>query len=239
MFTRSQKPEKISDKLQTIDPKGAPARPTASAAPPGDAAAQPPAQSTAKSTAATAAAPNVTSQSSAPAAAEMPDLPPEELKRRSAAIKLVSAAFGQVVSVLMRAPHYKHYSLADLEWMVVPPLVTSQFSIVEAQSRKNGMSAPVCVVLWANVSAEVDARLSASPGEQIRLKPNEWRSGDILWVIDAIGDARAVTAVLKRLRENEWQGRAVKIRTRTKEGKAVVRVLEAKPLVAAGTPPAS
>jgi hemolysin-activating ACP:hemolysin acyltransferase len=221
MFTRSKKPEKISDKLQQIDPKGAAVRPTASAAPPtsSGAAMQP------------SAKPQTAAQ-----ADQAPDLAPEELKRRAAAIKLVSAAFGQVVSVLMRAPHYKHYSLADLEWMVVPPLVTSQFSIVEAQSRKNGMSAPVCVVFWANVSAEVDARLSASPGEPIRLKPNEWRSGDILWVIDAIGDARAVTAVLKRLRENEWKGRAVKIRTRTKDGKAVVRVLDAAPAKAEAPP---
>lgn len=238
MFTRSQKPEKISDKLQTIDPKGAPARPTASAAAPVDAAAPAPAQPAAATSASGAGASGAAGQTTGPTAAEMPDLPPEELKRRAAAIKLVSAAFGQVVSVLMRAPHYKHYSLADLEWMVVPPLVTSQFSIVEAQSRKNGMSAPVCVVLWANVSAEVDARLSASPGEPIRLKPNEWRSGDVLWVIDAIGDARAVTAVLKRLRENEWQGRAVKIRTRTKEGNAVVRVLEARPPAAGPAPTA-
>jgi len=221
MFTRSKKPEKISDKLQQIDPKGAAVRPTASAAPPtsSGAAMQP------------SAKPQTAAQ-----ADQAPDLAPEELKRRAAAIKLVSAAFGQVVSVLMRAPHYKHYSLADLEWMVVPPLVTSQFSIVEAQSRKNGMSAPVCVVFWANVSAEVDARLSASPGEPIRLKPNEWRSGDILWVIDAIGDARAVTAVLKRIRENEWKGRAVKIRTRTKDGKAVVRVLDAAPAKAEAPP---
>lgn len=222
MFTRSKKPEKISDKLQQIDPRGAAARPTASAAPP-------PASEAAEQ-------PNAKPQSAA-VADQAPDLAPEELKRRAAAIKLVSAAFGQVVSVLMRAPHYKHYSLADLEWMVVPPLVTSQFSIVEAQSRKNGMSAPVCVVFWANVSAEVDARLSASPGEPIRLKPNEWRSGDILWVIDAIGDARAVTAVLKRLRENEWKGRAVKIRTRTKDGNAVVRVLDPAP--AKAEPPAA
>jgi len=224
MFTRSKKPDKIGDKLQMIDPKAA-ARPTASAAPPPAAASQ--------AAAASAPVSPASQNKEAP-----PDLPADELKRRAAAIKLVSAAFGQVVSVLMRAPHYKHYSLADLEWMVVPPLVTSQFSIVEAQSRKNGMSAPVCVVFWANVSAEVDARLSASPGEPIRLKPNEWRSGDILWVIDAIGDARAVTAVLKRLRENEWKARAVKIRTRTKEGKAVVRVLNPAPAAPAEPPPA-
>ena len=154
------------------------------------------------------------------------DLSPDELKRRAAATKLVSAAFGQVVSVLMRAPHYKHYSLADLEWMVVPAIVTSQFSIVEAQSRKNGLSAPVCVVLWAHVSDEVDQRLSSTPGEPIRLKPHEWRSGEKLWVIDAIGDARAVGAVINRLRANEWKGKAVRMRTRGADGKPVVRDLE-------------
>ncbi len=211
MFGRSKKSDRLGDKIKPLE-----------------ATASPPAANAAN---AAAPAPRPTASASPPAAtsppggASQPDLAPEELKRRAAAIKLVSAAFGQVVSVLMRAPHYKHYSLADLEWMVVPAMVTGQFSIVEAQSRKNGLSAPVCVVLWASVSHDVDQRLSSAPGEPIRLKPNEWRSGDVLWVIDAIGDARAVTAVLKRLRENEWQGRTVKLRTRGKDGKAMIREL--------------
>jgi len=32
----------------------------------------------------------------------------------------------------MRAPHYKTYSLADLEWLVPPPLLTGPFAVVTA-----------------------------------------------------------------------------------------------------------
>jgi hemolysin-activating ACP:hemolysin acyltransferase len=68
----------------------------------------------------------------------------------------MSAAFGDAATVLMRSPHYKHYSLADLEWLVLPAIATGQFSLADARHRQIGLSAPVAVVLWASVSAEVD-----------------------------------------------------------------------------------
>ena len=32
----------------------------------------------------------------------------------------ISATFARIVSVLMRSPQYKHYTLGDLEWLDVP-----------------------------------------------------------------------------------------------------------------------
>lgn len=173
------------------------------------------------------AAPTPEASPSAPQPGEPIALSPEQLQQRAGAAKLAAAAFGEVVSVLMRSAQYKHFALTDLEWLVVPAVMTGQFSLAEAQSKTSGFTAPVGLVLWASVSAETDQRLAAEPGRQIRLRPDEWRSGDILWVVDAIGERRVVGAMLKRLRERQWQGRAVKIRTRGPDGKPEVKVLEA------------
>ena len=54
-------------------------------------------------------------------------------------------AFAQTVALLMHSPHYKHYTLADLEWLVIPPLVTGQFSVAEAKLKDSGVPVPVAV----------------------------------------------------------------------------------------------
>lgn len=143
----------------------------------------------------------------------------EEVQRRAAIAIRQSLAFAQIVSVLMRSPHYKHYSLADLEWLVLPPLLTGQFSIAEAGDQKSDLKVPVAVALWANVSAEVDKRLSANLSDPIRLRPDEWRSGEIAWLVDAVGDARVVSPFLKQLSETVFKAREVKVRSKGPDGR--------------------
>src|SRR5215470_6954575 len=138
-----------------------------------------------------------------------------------------SVAFAQIVSVLMRSPRYRHYTLGDLEWLVVPALATGQWRVVGAQSKQNGVSIPVAVALWAMVSAEVDKKLSENLHVPIRLRPDEWKSGDILWLVDAVGDPRAVPQVLKQLLETSFKGREAKVRAAGEDGKITVRRLGA------------
>lgn len=78
------------------------------------------------------------------------------------AAKRITKAFGKVVGVLMRSPQHKQSKLADLERMVVPAIMTGQFTLAEARSKSDGTTAPVGFVSWARVSADVDARLAAS-----------------------------------------------------------------------------
>ena len=106
-------------------------------------------------------------------------LSPEEAQRRAAATMRLSQRFAQVVTVLMRSPLHKHFSLADLEWLVVPPLLTGQCCVAEAKA-PDGSGTPIAVVLWASVSPEVDKRLSENLNTSVRLRPNEWKSGDTL-----------------------------------------------------------
>ncbi len=160
-------------------------------------------------------------------------LPEDELKKRFAAWQRLSMAFGQIVSVLMRSPAHKHLSLADLEWAVAPAVVTGQFSLAEAQSKTNGIVAPVAVVMWGLLSDDIDQRFTAAPDAPVRLSLPEWRSGKNLWIMEAIGEQRFVGQLLDRLVHNEWKGQLPKMRSRDAEGKPIVAILRPKPEAAA------
>lgn len=149
----------------------------------------------------------------------------EEAQRRTAIAVRQSLAFAQIISVLMRSPIYKHYTLADLEWLVLPPLLTGQFSLAEVKAQTEGPTVAVAIALWASVSEEVDRRLCENLSAPIRLRPDEWRSGDILWLVDAVGDERVVRHFLTRLAETTFKGHSVKYRRIGLTGKAEIEHL--------------
>ena len=169
-----------------------------------------------------------TGRQPAPRAQAAPPLAPEEAKRRALVAKHFAAAFGETVAILMHAPEYKKFSLEDLEWLVVPAVTTGQFSVTTAQSKASGSTTPVGVILWASVSPEVDRRLSKSPGLPIKLAPQEWKSGDILWVIATVGDKRILQGMLNHLQQKDWAQKPVKILTQGKDGKPTVTLLGMK-----------
>jgi hemolysin-activating ACP:hemolysin acyltransferase len=141
--------------------------------------------------------------------------------------KLFAASIGDVVVVLSRSPAHKHYSLADIEWMVMPPVAAGQFYVVEAADKKRGFRAPVAVMTWALVSEEIDARLQEGAGQRVRLRPDEWKSGEIAWLIDAVGSAGGVKAGLRWLREGPFREGPLKLVARDKDGTAAISTLEA------------
>ena len=135
-----------------------------------------------------------------------------------------AVTFTRVVSVLMQSPHYKHYTLADLEWLVVPPLLAGQCAVMEATI--NGRQVPVAVALWASVSHEVDKRLSENLTAPVKLRPDEWQSGDVLWLIDAVGDVKAIPNLMKQVQETAFKGREAKVRTLDAHSRPVVGSLK-------------
>jgi hemolysin-activating ACP:hemolysin acyltransferase len=163
-----------------------------------------------------------------------PELTPDELRRRAELSKRLMSAVGESVSVLMRSEGHRHLFLADLETLLLPAIAAGQFSLMDAQSKSIGFTQPVGVVLWARVSAEVDKRLSANLDRPMRLKPEEWTSGDILWVVEAVGDNRVMGTLMKALAEREWKGKPVKLRGRDEAGRPVVKVVEGAALAGNG-----
>lgn len=136
----------------------------------------------------------------------------------------VIQAFGAVVAVCCRSKSHRGRTLGDIEQMVRPAILSGQFSLAEATNKKNGMVTPVAAVLWASVSESVDRRLSS--GEPAKLQAVDWKSGNIIWIVDAVGENRMLDAMVKRLREKTWKGRTVKVRARSTNGKLSTRVLQ-------------
>ena len=89
-----------------------------------------------------------------------------------------------------------------------------------------GAVAPIGVAMWATVSAEADKRLSdlSAPA---RLRPDEWRSGDIPWLMELVCDARVQQTLLKDLSENAFKNGPVKMRVRGADGKMQIGTLRA------------
>lgn len=151
--------------------------------------------------------------------------PSEQARRRAVVGLRRSVAFAQIVTVLIRSPQHKHLALADLEWLVFPPLSTGQFAVANVQAEKGGAGLPAAVALWASVSAEVDRKLAENLTAPMRLRPDEWKSGEILWLIEAIGEPRVTAGLLKELSDKTFKNRPVRMRVRGKDGKPAVRTL--------------
>lgn len=180
--------------------------------------------SSAISAAANASPPQVEPSAGAPPVAEA-SVASAEAQQRAGQVIRQALAFTQVVTVLMRSPHYKHFALTDLEWFVLPPILTGQYCVAEVKKDNTAPGAPAAVALWASVSPEVDKRLSENPSVPIRLRPDEWRSGEVLWLIAVIGDPRVVPQMLKNLGEATFKGREVRTRGRSQDGKPNVTIV--------------
>ncbi len=138
-----------------------------------------------------------------------------------------AAAFGQVVSILVRSPKHRLDFLSELEWTVMPAIALEQYSIAEAKEKNSQRRFPVAAVMWALVSEDVDRRLAANPAQRPRLKPTEWRSGSIAWLIDAAGEPQAVSALLKSLVEQRFKETGLRMATSGADKKPVVGILRA------------
>jgi hemolysin-activating ACP:hemolysin acyltransferase len=93
------------------------------------------------------------------------------------------------------------------------------------KEQKGGIYVPVAMALWARVSPKVDKGLSENLDKPVWLRPQEWTSGDIVWLMAAAGNPRAIPEFLKQLAEKDFKGQQVKMRLRGPDGKAVVKVL--------------
>lgn len=154
------------------------------------------------------------------AAATDPGVSPEVAAQRRKLSKELQAAFGSIVSIMMRTPNLRQATLADVEALVVPAVATGQFAVAEAQSKENGATAPVAAVLWANVSEEVDRRLSVEGDKPVKLEPKDWKSGDIPWLVMAIGDKRFLKSMLEQVQSKSLNGRPLKTRKMSGNGQA-------------------
>jgi cytolysin-activating lysine-acyltransferase len=145
-------------------------------------------------------------------------------------------SFSQIIAVLMRDQNFKNMRIADLEWLVLPPVMAGQFRLAHMPApprpgekpksdEKSGVLVPVAVALWARVSPQIDKGLSENLDKPVRLRTNQWASGNIIWLMAVAGDRRAIPKFLEQLKEKEFKGQEVKMRANAGEGKVVVKTL--------------
>ena len=103
-----------------------------------------------------------------------------EAQQRS---RIATANFGEIVALLSFSPQYKHLSLADLEWLVLPALATNQVTTVRGKLKNpQGLTVPLGLALWAHVSAEIDKKLQTQQQARMpfRLAPQNGRAAPFL-----------------------------------------------------------
>lgn len=139
--------------------------------------------------------------------------------------KMISASIGDIAMVFSRSPHHKHYTFADLEWMIAPAVMSGQFYVAEVQHPELGTRAPVAAVLWASVSHETDQRLSSHPSHRIRLRPDEWQAGPHLWIVEAAGRPDVIQRTLVENIAPAFTGMSVKLVGAGQGGEPAIRLL--------------
>ena len=72
-----------------------------------------------------------------------------------------------------------------------------------------------------------DKKLMEAEEGSLQLKPEEWKSGDILWLVHAAGETRFVRQVVDELTKTTLKGRQVKVRAHDPAGKSKIHVLGA------------
>jgi cytolysin-activating lysine-acyltransferase len=135
---------------------------------------------------------------------------PPEAKRQPSG---PSEVLGDVTWLMSHSPTHKHLFLADLEWLVLPPIMNKQFRLFNSGNR------PFAYASWALLTEEAEKRLLSG---QPRLRPGDWRAGDRLWLIDLVAPFGGADGVLSHLKKNLFKDRKLMTLQPNPESNSVV-----------------
>jgi cytolysin-activating lysine-acyltransferase len=134
-------------------------------------------------------------------AGEPPQLTEEQKRQIAAARTQLHANVGQIALAMSADPRYRHQSLSDLQSLVLEPLLRNRIAVAFAGPKdEDPATVPAAgIAFWASVSDEVDAKIR----EQIkagvfpvRLKPQDWTSGDKAWLLDMIAPSQKLASMV-------------------------------------------
>jgi len=152
----------------------------------------------------------------APAPAEaqpaaVPAISPELLAGIAELRSKIQISVGQIVLTIMNLPRYRHQTLADLNHILVNPLLRDRLAIAHRSTTAEDGTTKVDeeniagIAIWASVSEEVDAKITEQVKAgvfPVRLGADDWASGDNVWLLDVIAaDRQAATTVLANFRQ--------------------------------------
>jgi len=109
----------------------------------------------------------------------------------------VRESFGKIALSMMAMPRYRHQTLADLQHLILDPLIRDRIAIAyPGGSDANPADEIAGVAIWASVTPDVDAAIREQIKARVwpvRLKAEDWNAGDIPWLIDVIAPTPKAT----------------------------------------------
>jgi len=176
----------------------------ATAKPKGTAAAKPKAATTAKPKRTAAAKPQATT-GNGPASQFTQPAPTE-------ASRTVAGVLGEITWLMTQSPNHKGFFISDLEWMIMVPVMLQQFRLFYDKDK------PIGVALYARVDDEVEERLKSGSA---RLRPQDWKSGDKLWIVEIIAPFGGHEAMMNDFKQQLFKDTDVHFLMRSAKGNEV------------------
>ena len=124
-------------------------------------------------------------------------LDPEIAARIASLRSHVRESFGKVVMAMMMLPRYRQQTLADLQHLVLEPLIRDRIAIAERAGENAAASDIAGVAIWASLSDEAEGRLMdqvRGGNWPLKLRSEDWNSGSNNWLIDVIAPDQKATA---------------------------------------------
>ena len=130
---------------------------------------------------------------------EQRSIDPQLMAQIAAFRAKLQANVGEVILAMMNLPRYRNQTLSDIMHLVLEPMMADRIAIAKA-SGEGKAEETAGIAIWASVSDEVDTKIREQVKAgvfPVRLKSDDWASGDNAWLLDVIAPTQKVaTAVL-------------------------------------------
>lgn len=122
-------------------------------------------------------------------------------------------AYGDFLFLAFRSPRHRATSLGQLRRMFEPPLMLGQYHIFRFDDVARG------AFTWARLNREAERRLFTDEG----LRPEDWTSGERLWIVDILAPYRGMTRGMVRWIMEPGNFTETEFRFRRVTGRATTR----------------
>jgi cytolysin-activating lysine-acyltransferase len=107
--------------------------------------------------------------------------------------KTVATILGEIVWLMSQSPTHKQMFISDLEWLVMPPVLLQQYRLFYGPDR------PIGALFWGFVDDACEDRLK-SGGGNARLRAQDWKAGENLWIVDILAPFGGADEMIKDLK---------------------------------------
>jgi len=109
-------------------------------------------------------------------------------QKQASGASAASAILGEMVWLYSMSDLHRDWTISSIHQWVLPAIQHQHFRVYRKGAK------PVALITWAWLSAEIETAYVRNPSS---LRPQDWKSGDRLWLLDLIapfGDTRHVVS---------------------------------------------